>query len=240
MLTSPGVTTAPCRSSAGPGGSPSPSSATSPAFDPQPAALVLRGLCVHRHDVGPREDHGLEPYSSRDGDPDSAKPFRGAVAEGGASGGDPDPGRDRSDGRAEFRPRAAVGRAEPERGARAARVGALGGVAPARLGAHLCRGDDAGARIAPAFARRGVPHRRLAPDPQQGDDRWEPGDGLSGRRRGAAAPRGGRRDRMRLGARLPPGGARRVRHRGEANRPRAGRADRGRLGPGRPGCRRPS
>ena len=59
MLTRPGVTTAPPRSSrsSASGGSPAPTSAMSPSSTQHPAALVLGAGVVHRDDPGVREDH---------------------------------------------------------------------------------------------------------------------------------------------------------------------------------------
>ena len=65
---------------------------------------------------------GREPYPSPRGRPDAPHPRRGAAPEGGASRRAADPGRHGRDGRAQLRPRAAGGRAQPERGRGAARL----------------------------------------------------------------------------------------------------------------------
>ena len=57
---------------------------------------------------------------------------------------------------------------------------------------------------AAAGARRGVAHGRVAADPQPRHDRRQPRHLLARRRRAAAAHRRRRRDRVRVGARLPP------------------------------------
>ena len=66
-------------------------------------------------------------------------------------------------------------------------------------GPHLHGGDAAGARGAPSRARGGVPHGRLAADPQPRHDRRQPRHRLAGRGRASAAARRGRR-RSRSGA----------------------------------------
>ena len=103
------------------------------------------------------------------------------------------------------------------------------GVGPARRRADLQRGDGGRARRRAAGSRGGVPHGRLAADPEPRHDRREPRHGLAGGRRAAAASRRGRRGRVRVGAGIAAGAARRVRHRREADGARARRADRGRV-----------
>ncbi len=89
---------------------------------------------------------------SADGGRHPRKPRRGAAGQGGASRRGADPGRHRSDGRAQLRPAPAGGAAQPERGGGAARLVARERLAPARLGAHLRRGD--GAASSPGCCRR--------------------------------------------------------------------------------------
>ena len=63
MLTSPGVTTAPWRSSNGPGGVAGPDLGDEPVLDPQPAVRVFGAGVVHRDDRAVAEDH---PAASSD------------------------------------------------------------------------------------------------------------------------------------------------------------------------------
>ena len=72
----------------------------------------------------------------------------------------------------------------------------------------------------------GVPHRRLAPDPQPRHDRRQPRLLLPRRRRAAAAVRVRRRDRAGERDRHAEGPDRRLHHRPEAQHARPGRADR--------------
>ena len=80
-----------------------------------------------------------------------------------------------------------------------------------RLGSGLTYAEAmrAAARRAPARARRGVPHGRLAADPEPRHDRRQSRHGVSRRRRAAAAARRGRAGR----ARQRPRGARACRSR---------------------------
>src|SRR6478735_5283442 len=111
---------------------------------------------------------------SVDGGPEPEKPRGGAARQGRASGGGADPGRHGRDGRAQFRPPPARGAAEPERGARAARVVARERSAAARVGADLRGGDGGRGRGGAAGAGGGLADGRLAADPRAGDDRREP------------------------------------------------------------------
>ena len=151
-------------------------------------------------------------------------------AEGRAARRGADPGRHRRDGRAQLRPRAAAGAAEPERGARAARAGRA---RTARCGS---------APGSPTPRRWGSPSRC---------PRWPRPRARSAGRRSATAARSAATSARprRPGDALPPllvdgaevelastrrlahGAAARVPRRAEAERARAGRADRRRPDP---------
>ena len=74
---------------------------------------------------------------------------------------------------------------------------------PDRRGGDLRPAPAPGPRRPPAGAGHRGAHRRLAPDPQPGDPRRQPGDGVAGRRRapGSAGRRRRGRSRVRPGRR---------------------------------------
>ena len=121
------------------------------------------------------------------------------------------------------------------------RVPELPSMPPGRLAAHRRRRalhpPDRRARRPAARPRRRVPYRRLAPDPQPRHGRGQPRDLLARRRRPAAAVRGRRRGRARVGRRHPSRARGPVHHRPETQRHGRRRADRRVLDPAR---RRPA
>ncbi len=134
-------------------------------------------------------------------------------------------GRHRRDGRAELRPGAPAAPVEPERGARAARLHAGERRSSSRFRSHLRRDRARAPAGCAARARGGRAHRRVAADPQPRHDRGQSRHVVARGRLAAAAARRARRGRVHVGARHPPGPARRVRHRRQTQRARAGRTD---------------
>ena len=160
-------------------------------LDQDPAVGVLGARVVDREHVCAREQglHGVVPYLCRVEVITPRSLDEALRAEGRAARRAPDCRRHRPARRAQLRPRPAGRDPQPGRGARAEGLVARERRAPARGRAHVHGGDAARARGAPARARGGVPHGRLAADPQPRHDRGQPRHRLAGRRRAPAAAR---------------------------------------------------